>query len=301
MAIDRDLGRRRDTPMPSPGRRGQTMMRSPGTIDDRARDIAPDGVPFNFYDSGRMDPPRKRFPDNMPPRFPMPSPMPTPTPTPPRFPGPMPMPMPMPGPREGLPPRPMPFPSVPPGMGPFAPEPFPDQMPKGGQGIMEAAAVDPSDFRTIQKLLDAGLDPNDYIQAASMAYDDDDYGPFIPPSVIEMDRFGTGYGPQDEYLFDRERGFENRIFGKDPDYREMSGIMSVLPQETQMAELTQGQKDFIRSQGGDQFQSRESLMNKIMTPQGGFDRGPFLGIFGGGQEPTTRQELDAFLNSGMVG
>ena len=233
MAIDRDLGRR------SP------PMRSPGTIDDRARDIAPDGVPFNFYDSGRMDPPSRRFPMPMPPRFLGPMPMPTPTPTPPRFPGPMPMPLPAPD--FGLPPRPMPMPMPPPGMGPFRPDRFPDQMPKGRQGIMEmaAATVDPSDYRTIIKMIEQGLDPEDYMAS--------------------------------------------------------SGIMSALPQETQMAELTQGQKDFIRGQGGDQFQSRESLMNKIMTPQGGFDRGPFMGIFGGAQEPTTREELDAFLDSGMVG
>ena len=108
-----------------------------------------------------------------------------------------------------------------------------------------AATVDPSDYRTIIKMIEQGLDPEDYIAS--------------------------------------------------------SGIMSALPQETQMAELTQGQKDFIRGQGGDQFQSRESLMNKIMTPQGGFDRGPFMGIFGGAQEPTTREELDEFLDSGMVG
>ena len=216
MAIDRDLGRR------SP------PMRSPGTMDDRARDIAPDGVPFNFYNSGRMDPPRM-------PRVPMPMPMPNPFPDP-RQPMPMPRPMPI-NPNFG----------VPPGGGPFRPNPFPDQMPRGRQGIMEmsAATVDPSDYRTIIKMIEQGLDPEDYIAS--------------------------------------------------------SGIMSALPQETQMAELTQGQKDFIRSQGGDQFQSRESLMDKIMTPQGGFDRGPFLGIFGGGQEPTTRKELDAFLNSGMVG
>tara|TARA_R100001594_G_scaffold26512_2_gene51230 strand:+ start:181 stop:831 length:651 start_codon:yes stop_codon:yes gene_type:complete len=216
MAIDRDLGRR------SP------PMRSPGTMDDRARDIAPDGVPFNFYNSGRMDPPRM-------PRVPMPMPMPNPFPDP-RQPMPMPRPMPI-NPNFG----------VPPGGGPFRPDRFPDQMPRGRQGIMEmsAATVDPSDYRTIIKMIEKGLDPEDYIAS--------------------------------------------------------SGIMSALPQETQMAELTQGQKDFIRSQGGDQFQSRESLMDKIMTPQGGFDRGPFLGIFGGGQEPTTRKELDAFLNSGMVG
>ena len=157
MAIDRDLGRRRDAPMPSPGRRGQAM-RSPGTIDDRARDIAPDGVPFNFYDSGRMDPPRRRFPDNMPPRFPMPSPMPTPTPMPPRFPGPM----------------PMPPPSIPPGMGPFRPDPFSmPQMPRGDRFrdfMMPAAAtIDPSDYRTILKLIEQGLDPEDYMNRGGIA------------------------------------------------------------------------------------------------------------------------------------
>jgi hypothetical protein len=170
MAIDRDLGRRRDAPMPSPGRQGQAM-RSPGTIDDRARDVAPDGVPFNFYDSGRMDPPSRRFPMPMPPRFPMPSPMPTPTPTPPRFPGPMPMPMPSPGPRQ---PMPMPPPSIPPGMGPFEPNPFSmPQMPRGDSfrdPMMPAAAtIDPSDYRTILKLIEQGLDPEDYMNRGGIA------------------------------------------------------------------------------------------------------------------------------------
>ena len=179
MAIDRDLGRR------SP------PMRSPGTIDDRARDIAPDGVPFNFYDSGRMDPPRRRFPDNMPPRFPMPSPMPTPTPTPPRFPGPMPMPMP--GPRGPMMPdtpmpdfmKPFPF-----GIGPNRPRdreseyfrtpreimpgdnPFPGLEGFMGQGrtmMPISARVDPSDYRTILKLIEQGLDPEDYMNRGGIA------------------------------------------------------------------------------------------------------------------------------------
>ena len=142
MAINRDLGRR------SP------PMRSPGTIDDRARDVAPDGVPFNFYDSGRMDPPRRRFPDMMP-----------------RFPGPTPMPMP--APREGLPPRPMTPPSIPPGRGPFRQQPFPDQMPRGERFrdfMMPAAAtIDPSDYRTILKLIEQGLDPEDYMNRGGIA------------------------------------------------------------------------------------------------------------------------------------
>jgi hypothetical protein len=211
MAIDRDLGRR------SP------PMRSPGTIDDRARDVAPDGVPFNFYDSGRMDPPSRRFPMPTPPRMPIPMPTPNPFPNP-RMPMPMPMPMPSPGPRQ---PMPMPPPSIPPGMGPFRQDRFPDQMPRGRQGIMQAAAVDPSDYRTILKLIDAGLDPNDYIQAASMAYDDDDYGPFIPDSVIQMDMLDTEYDrPRDEFLFDRDRNLLNNNFL----YSEMNrgGIASLL-------------------------------------------------------------------------
>ena len=197
MAIDRDLGRR------SP------PMRSPGTIDDRARDIAPDGVPFNFYNRGPMDPPSRRFPMPTPPR--MPIPMPTPNP----FPDPrMPMPMPLPPPREGLPPRPMPAPMPmpvprptppmepyrpPPGMGPFRPDSFPDRMPRGdrefeyfktpreimpgenpfpglnkfmseGSTMMPAAAtIDPSDYRTIIKMIEQGLDPNDYMNRGGIA------------------------------------------------------------------------------------------------------------------------------------
>ena len=197
MAIDRDLGRR------SP------PMRSPGTIDDRARDIAPDGVPFNFYNRGPMDPPSRRFP----------------MPTPPRMPIPMPMPNPFPDPRM---PMPMPMPTPPPGMGPFRPQPFPDiermqpapmpnirapregmgpagmtqqemrretgafDMPNspGREGIMDslmdsfrdnyknllppfvrpaAAVVDPSDYRTILKMIEQGLDPEDYMNRGGIA------------------------------------------------------------------------------------------------------------------------------------
>ena len=316
MAIDRDLGRR------SP------PMRSPGTIDDRARDIAPDGVPFNFYNRGPMDPPSRRFPMPTPPR--MPIPMPTPNP----FPDPrMPMPMPLPPPRNF---GPAPMPNIrAPRTGEGAAGMTQQEMrrktgsfdmpnPSSREGIMDslidsfrdnyknllppfvrpaAAAVDPSDFRTIQKLLDAGLDPNDYIQAASMAYDDDDYGPFIPPSVIEMDRFGTGYGPQDEYLFDRERGFENRIFGKDPDYREMSGIMSALPQETQMAKLNESQRQALGTRAnrfsyGSGESSPQDMLNKIRP----LDKQPsFFGLFPG-NEANEQDIIDFYKNNlGMVG
>ena len=148
MAIERDLGRR------SP------PMRSPGTIDDRARDVAPDGVPFNFYDSGRMDPPSRRFPMPTPPRMPMPMPMPNPGPR-------RSMPLPM-------PPSPMTPPSIPPGMGPFRPNPFTmPQMPRGDSfrdSMMPAAAtIDPSDYRTILKMIEQGLDPEDYMNRGGIA------------------------------------------------------------------------------------------------------------------------------------
>jgi len=270
----RDLGRRRDTPMPSPGRQGQTM-RSPGTIDDRARDVAPDGVPLNFYNRGRIDP----------------SPMPNPFPNP-RMPYEVPKGL---GPRGPMMPAapddnpyymdPFPF-----GIGPNRPRdrefeyfrtpreimpgdnPFPGLEGFMGQGRTMMPIADPRS--QLDRLQNPNAARQNFMQMSSSKVDPSDYRTIL--KLIEQ--------------------------GLDPeDYTASSGIMSVLPQETQMAELTQGQKDFIRSQGGDQFQSRESLMNKIMTPQGGFDRGPFLGIFGGGQEPPTRQELDDFLNSGMVG
>ena len=77
----------------------------------------------------------------------------------------MPLPMPMPSPdrefdfRRSLP-SPSPMPVPPPGMGPFSPEPFPPMAP-----FMEQAAVDPSDYRTILKMIEAGLDPDDYMEA----------------------------------------------------------------------------------------------------------------------------------------
>ena len=88
-------------------------------------------------------------------------------------PAPMPMPMPLPAPDFGLPPRPMPMPSPPPGMGPFRQMPFPDQMPRGERFrdfMMPAAAtIDPSDYRTIIKMIEQGLDPNDYMNRGGIA------------------------------------------------------------------------------------------------------------------------------------
>ena len=98
----------------------------------------------------------------LPPRG-TPMPMPTPMPNP-RFPMPMPMPMPNPGPMPPMPP---------PGRGPFRQQPFPDQMPRGERFrdfMMPAAAtIDPSDYRTIIKMIEQGLDPNDYMNRGGIA------------------------------------------------------------------------------------------------------------------------------------
>ena len=108
-------------------------------------------------------PQQRMGPRPFPPERGYPGPMPMPFPRPGEgrpAPMPMPMPMPMPGPMEPF--RP------PPGMNPFRPE---DLMPRERQGIedlmpyMEDAALDPSDYRTIIKILEAGGNPEDYMAA----------------------------------------------------------------------------------------------------------------------------------------
>ena len=163
MAIDRDIMRRRDVPMPSPDRQGQQMP--------RRFSVPPQQIPKG----GPMPPP------GMGPFRPMPMPTPMPNPGPRR-----PMPMPLPSPREGSPPRPMPMPMPPPGMGPFRQMPFPDRMPRrpampdfmdmnpGQEGLQmfampAAATIDPSDYRTIIKMIEQGLDPNDYMNRGGIA------------------------------------------------------------------------------------------------------------------------------------
>jgi hypothetical protein len=115
--------------------------------------------------------PMPRFsPEDMPYQMPIPAPMPRPMPAP--MPNPMEpfRPPPGMGPRGPMMPSPMPTPVPPPGMGPFSPEPFPPMMPRERQGIeqfmpYEDAAVDPSDYRTILKMIEAGLNPEDYMAA----------------------------------------------------------------------------------------------------------------------------------------
>jgi len=142
MAIDRDIMRRRDVPMPSPGRQGQQMP-SPDRRFDFRREMPPPAP---------MPSPDRRFDfrRDMPPPMPMPSPMP------------------------------------PPGMGPFRQMPFPDRMPRGQRmpdlmdmnprqegfqmfAMPAAATIDPSDYRTIIKMIEQGLDPEDYMNRGGIA------------------------------------------------------------------------------------------------------------------------------------
>jgi len=142
------------------------------------------------------------------------------------YPGPMPNPM-------------EPF-GPPPGMGPFRPERFPPMMPKERQGIeelmpyREEAAVDPSDYRTIIKMIEQGLNPEDYMAS--------------------------------------------------------SGIMNALPQETQMAELSKPQLDFIKSPMGkpDFYSNYQDYKDAVDARE---KKGFLGGIFGGGQEPATDPEI----------
>ena len=142
MAIDRDIMNRRSVPGQGTGPVG---MNEP---------------------TFRMEMPRlASVLDRMQPMPGRPAPMPMPLPRP--MPGPRgPMPMPLPAPR-------MPMPMPPPGMGPFRQQPFPDQMPRGERFrdfMMPAAAtIDPSDYRTIIKMIEQGLDPEDYMNRGGIA------------------------------------------------------------------------------------------------------------------------------------
>jgi len=60
---------------------------------------------------------------------------------------------------------------------------------------------------------------------AEAGSEDDDYGPFIPPSVLEMDIFGIDYDPSDEYDFDRRRGYPGYVWGSPPEYSARGGLI----------------------------------------------------------------------------
>ena len=215
MAIDRDIMRRRDVPMPSPGRQGEMMPRRFSVPPQQI----PKGREFDFR-------------RNMPPPAPMPSPD-------RRFDFR----------RDMPPPMPMPTPMPPPGMGPFRQMPFPDQMPRGERFkdfMMPAAAtIDPSDYRTIIKMIEQGLDPEDYIAS--------------------------------------------------------SGIMSALPQETQMAKLNKSQKQVLDRRVNrfayDEGISSPQDMLKMISP---LDRPSLFGF--GGNEANEQDIIDFYKNNpSMVG
>ena len=206
-------------------------------------------------------------------------------------------------PRQGIEATPMPLPRD------FEP-PMPSPMPLPNDyeaGPMQPmAAVDPSDWRTLETILGAGGNPDDYVQMAEMGgygYNpdpnktyDDLYG---GQDIIDMEILpGVGYGAEDEYDFDYKRNkFEDLLPGTWPQY---SGIMGAMPEERQMAELTQDQMNMMGNplNTPDFGVSKEDLWNRT---KGMEDQG-FFGW--GAQEPTTREEFDDYyrqLQQGSVG
>ena len=127
-------------------------------------------------------------------------------------PNPTPVPMPMPMPDRGMPlPAPMPMPDREFDFRRNMPLPVP--MPSPDREF---------DFR---RNMPMPATPTAYVPG-------DDYGSFIPDSVLEMDRFGADYGPADEYEFDRDL-YKHRIrtpYIDDimPDYYYRGGIASLL-------------------------------------------------------------------------
>ena len=166
MAISRNIVENRKVPGTSIGPAGRGSitfgMDRPQTLESLRRNILPP--------RGMPAPMSMPLPRPMPnPRFPMPSPGPR---------GPMPMPMPAPK---------YDFFNPPPGMGPFRQQPFPDRMPRGQRSMPDfmdmnpeqegiqlfampaAATIDPSDYRTIIKMIEQGLDPEDYMNRGGIA------------------------------------------------------------------------------------------------------------------------------------
>ena len=66
---------------------------------------------------------------------------------------------------------------------------------------------------------------NGMLMASGPGMDDDDYGPFISPSVLEMDIEDIIYGPSDEYDFDRKRGYPGYKWGSPPVYSARGGLI----------------------------------------------------------------------------
>ena len=115
----------------------------------------------------------------------------------------------------------------------------------GGLGGLQEEAAIPNWYKWYDKLInrfgeqkgselwhqyaenDTGIgSTNEYQTAYSPGtYDDDDYGPFIAPSVIEMDLEGIDYDPADEYDYDRKRGWPGHVWDSPPVYSARGGLI----------------------------------------------------------------------------
>ena len=132
-----------------------------------------------------------------------------------------PAPMPMPSPdrefdfRRNMPlPAPMPSPDYDRSM----PMPFPFE-----REFFPSPNFDPRDYEYFGQE-DMGMGGYDMMPMAYVP--GDDYGSYIPDSVLGMDEFGGQYDPRDEYEFDYLQGLE-AFPNFTPDYKSRGGLMSL--------------------------------------------------------------------------
>ena len=177
-------------------------------------------------------------------------------------------------------------------------------------GHPEMAAVDPSDWRTILKILQTGGDPGTETQETQTSYNVGDtyplegggggYGTRGPldrtpgnlpelqtiPLDMQFDQWGNPIGGDDFGYFD-------------DDFAALSGSGG-MNNEMLMAELTQDQKNYMRnplfSPGLESAPSADELFNRVKDRE---DKGSWWPEMLGGrgpQEPTTRDEFDEYYN-----
>ena len=174
-------------------------------------------------------------------------------------------------------PTPMPSPMQPPGMGPFRQQPFPDQMlrPKRREGLEQLMPDSPN-------LMERPILPRDFVP---------EFEPPILPRDFEvgpMQPAAAAVDPSDWRTI-------LRILeaGGDPQ-TETAGIMGAMPEERQMAELTDDQRNFMRNRYFSPdlpgAPTQDELFRRVKDRE---DKG-FFGF--GAQEPTTREEFDDYYN-----
>ena len=156
----------------------------------------------------------------------------------------------------------------------------------GARGMLEEAAIAPSDWRTLLKLQERGIDPGPYTEEAAIA-------PSDWRSILKLQERGI----------DPEPHIEQVKWGG-PKLPRPGQPWPPLPgsplDEFDTAELTQDQADYMRnpyfSPGLESAPSADELFNRVKDRE---DKGSWWPEMLGGrgpQEPTTRDEFDEYYN-----